>query len=101
MDKYRYMGHKIGQYRCVSLNDHDRTLAGARGEIWEASPTHCKAIEVNGGESEKIIVFENKDLLKWVKRLQVPLRPEDQAYWANNPNARLKAAVGKESRQCL
>lgn len=85
---YKDQGLTIGRYRCVSINEHDKCLSGEKGEIWMASGTTCKAF-VSTINFEKIITFPIKDLEKWVLKLKVPPRPQDQLRWSNNPNARI------------
>lgn len=90
-ERYKILGHSLGKYRCVSLNETDHTLAGERGEIWQCGPTTLRAIQIDKfRENEKIISFDIKDLDKWVIKLKIPRHPQDQLVWANNPNSRFK-----------
>ncbi len=87
---YRNLGDTLSIYRCVSISYEDRCLSGPLGEIWavdEGVGTY-RAFKVLPSGDEKITTFNSRDLHKWISRLQIPSDPNEQLFWANNPNAR-------------
>lgn len=87
---YKNRGHDLAGFLCVSITYEDRCLSGALGEVWYKGKGLYHAFEVTKSKDEKLSTFEEKDLKKVLRRLKVPMNPDDQVYWANNPNARLK-----------
>lgn len=89
----------MGRFRCVSIKNSPREpyfdfcLSGERGEIYPKGDGTYKAFFVLPSGSEKIISFKSNDLEKWILRLKVPASLKDQAYWANNPNARYERRI--------
>lgn len=79
--EYENQGHDLLGYRCITMcgQPHDKALVGIRGEIWQYSQTHCRALVVLPTKDEKLITFENRDLGKWVLKLKVPAAPDKQA----------------------
>ncbi len=100
---YQIKGHSIGKWRCLTLpadrpyDKAEKMLAGPNGTITEF-------IRENGSKyyavwlvlsrdfehiREKKYWCDSKDLAKWVLRIKLPTKPEDQLKWANNPDSRL------------
>lgn len=96
MKKYKVKGDKLGPYPCVTMegSPYDTTLAGSKGEIWlfgqddEGNPLY-KGYYATKSKNEKCIYLKSHELKMWKIKLRVPVNPEKQVYWANNPNARL------------
>lgn len=88
MKKWKNTGDTMGKYRCLTLNDKgsEKCLSGPRGEIWEAGQggSTYKAVVFTSTGQEKIYSFNSKQLPAWVKRLEVPVNPDDQLQYANN-----------------
>lgn len=85
---YRLLGSKVGKYSCVSLNSYDHVLAGEGGEVWEYGPQAYRACVALPAGGEKVVKFGPEKLRYWVNKLQISLNPENQLFWANNPNAK-------------
>ena len=86
--------------RYMGDNEWDDTLAGERGEVWpigegKTGEGMYKAICVDNSGHEEILTLTNQQLTKVINRLRVPLNPNEQLPWANNPNRRLR---GKTKR---
>lgn len=85
---YKLDKYKIGPYRAVSLDAKDKMLAGRLGWICQTGSTRAQAYIPTSLEKEKIYPFDIKDLKRWIKRIDLPVRGSMQEYYANNPVSR-------------
>lgn len=87
------------------------TLSGRYGDIWQYSPTHCRAVIVSNriakrylpkerhpvdAGDECLVTFPNEELGLWVKRLRVPKERPAQLRYAET-NFRGGKKSGKET----
>lgn len=92
---YRNLQQKIGLYPCVTLgsvSSIDKCLSGPNGEIWEDGKGGYLSFYVDPRAKtleEKLIAFDSKQLKRYISLYKIPKNPDDQMYWANNPNARV------------
>lgn len=102
MDRYRVLGQKLGKFSCVSLNTYDHVLAGERGEVWyfgkrDGKSVYRSCMTTDVGR-ENTHEFGPEDLQKWVHRLRIPMNPERQLVWANNPNLKHDRLAAKKAK---
>lgn len=83
---YKAGTYFIGGYPAVSIDSHDKVLAGARGEIREYGKDLYTATYILPDKCEKQIIFNNKDLKIWISRLEISMSRDYQLPYANNPN---------------
>ena len=84
------MGVRFGKHPCIQLNNNlnpkefDLGLAGAKGEIWANGDGAYKCFRILRNGDEQIHYFGAEDLDKWVRLLEIPRDPVEQAEIANS-----------------